>query len=76
VLLVNGGTEERGPITSTAGHTIMSRHRAVEIAKRLGNALVAPILPISPRRTGVSEAPHTRAAADAGQTCSRASSSP
>ena len=59
VLLVNGGTEERGPHNVLGGHTIMSRHRAVEIAKRLGNALVAPILPISPAATGVSEGTHT-----------------
>jgi creatinine amidohydrolase len=55
VLLVTGGTEERGPHNVLGGHTIMSRHRAVEIARRLGNALVAPILPISVAATGVSE---------------------
>jgi creatinine amidohydrolase len=59
VLLVTGGTEERGPHNVLGGHTIMSRHRSVEIAKRLGNALVAPILPISPAATGVSEGTNT-----------------
>ena len=59
VLLVTGGTEERGPHNVLGGHTIMSRHRAVEIAKRLGNALVAPILPIAVAATGVSEGTNT-----------------
>ncbi len=44
VLLVTGGTEERGPHNVLGGHTIMSRYRAIEIAKRLGNALVAPVV--------------------------------
>src|SRR5437764_10829083 len=47
ILLVAGGTEERGPHDVLGGHTIMSRYRAIEIAKKLGNALVAPVLPIS-----------------------------
>jgi creatinine amidohydrolase len=59
VLLVTGGTEERGPHNVLGGHTIMSRHRSIEIAKRLGNALVAPILPISVAATGVSEGTNT-----------------
>jgi creatinine amidohydrolase len=59
VLLVTGGTEERGPHNVLGGHTIMSRHRAVEIAKRLGNALVAPILPIAVAATGVNEGTNT-----------------
>src|SRR5713101_6120680 len=45
VLLVTGGTEERGPHDVLGGHTIMARRRAIEIAKQLGNALVAPVLP-------------------------------
>ena len=47
VLIITGGTEERGPHAVLGGHTIMSRHRGVEIAKRLGNALLAPVLPRS-----------------------------
>ena len=39
VLLITGGTEARGPHNVLGGHTIMSRHRGVEIARRLGNAL-------------------------------------
>lgn len=55
VLLVTGGTEERGPHDVLGGHTIMARNRAIEIAKKLGNALVAPVLPIAVGATGLRE---------------------
>jgi creatinine amidohydrolase len=55
VLLVTGGTEERGPHDVLGGHTIMARQRAIEIAKKLGNALVAPVLPIAVSATGLRE---------------------
>src|SRR5262245_39429002 len=55
VIVATGGTEERGPHDVLGGHTIMTRHRAVEIAKRLGNALVAPVLPIAVAATGLRE---------------------
>jgi creatinine amidohydrolase/Fe(II)-dependent formamide hydrolase-like protein len=55
VLVVTGGTEERGPHDVLGGHTIMSRYRAIEVAKRLGNALVAPVLPIAVSATGLRE---------------------
>jgi len=55
VLVITGGTEERGPHDVLGGHTIMSRHRGIEIAKRLGNALVAPVLPIAVAATGLRE---------------------
>src|SRR5713101_5464668 len=47
VLVLTGGTEERGPHDVLGGHTIMARNKGVEIAKKLGNALVAPVLPIA-----------------------------
>jgi creatinine amidohydrolase len=53
VLVITGGTEERGPHNVLGGHTIMSRHRGIEIAKKLGNALVAPVLPIAVAATGL-----------------------
>jgi creatinine amidohydrolase len=59
VLLVTGGTEERGPHNVLGGHTIMSRHRAIAIANKLGNALVAPVLPIAVAATGVAEGTRT-----------------
>src|SRR5947208_3280376 len=55
VLIVTGGTEERGPHDVLGGHTIMAHQRAVEIARKLGNALVAPVLPIAVSATGLRE---------------------
>jgi creatinine amidohydrolase len=55
VLVVTGGTEERGPHDVLGGHTILARLRAAEVAKRLGNALVAPVLPIAVAATGLRE---------------------
>src|SRR5919198_813671 len=55
VLIVTGGTEERGPHDVLGGHTIMARHHAVEIAKKLGKTLVAPVLPIAVQATGLRE---------------------
>ena len=48
VIIFNGGTEQRGPHAVLGGHTIMARATAPAIARRLGNALVAPVLPFSP----------------------------
>jgi creatinine amidohydrolase len=55
VLIVTGGTEERGPHDVLGGHTIMARHHAIEIAKKLGKTLVAPVLPIAVAATGLRE---------------------
>ena len=55
VLIVTGGTEERGPHDVLGGHTIMARRHAVEIAKKLGKTLVAPVLPIAVAATGLRE---------------------
>jgi len=48
VLIYNGGTEQRGPHAVQGGHTFMARKTAEAIARRLGDALVAPVLPFSP----------------------------
>ena len=48
VLIYNGGTEQRGPHAVLGGHTFIARRTAVDIARRLGNALVAPVAPFSP----------------------------
>jgi len=53
VLIVAGGTEERGPQDVLGGHTFIAHYNAVQVAKKLGNALVAPVLPITPNATGV-----------------------
>jgi creatinine amidohydrolase len=47
VLVYNGGTEQRGPHAVLGGHTLIARRASVEIARQLGNALVAPVLPFS-----------------------------
>lgn len=47
VLVFNGGTEQRGPQGVTGKHTFVARKLAKEIALKLGNAVVAPILPYS-----------------------------
>jgi creatinine amidohydrolase len=55
VIVATGGTEVRGPYHLLSGHTIMTRHRAIEVAKRVGNTLVAPVLPIAVAATGLRE---------------------
>ena len=47
VLVYNGGTEQRGPHAVVGGHSLIARRVSVEIARQLGNALVAPVLPYS-----------------------------
>ena len=47
VLIYTGGTEQRGPHAVLGGHTLVARRASVEIARQLGNALVAPVLPYS-----------------------------
>src|SRR5215813_4647988 len=59
VIIANGGTEERGPHDVLGGHTFMAHNKAIEIAKKLGNALVAPVLPIAVSATGLREDTNT-----------------
>jgi creatinine amidohydrolase/Fe(II)-dependent formamide hydrolase-like protein len=47
VIIVNGGTEQRGPQDVLGGHTIMGHNKGVELAKKLGNALSAYTMPFS-----------------------------
>jgi creatinine amidohydrolase/Fe(II)-dependent formamide hydrolase-like protein len=47
VLIYSGGTEQRGPHAVLGGHTLIARRAGVEIARQLGNALLAPVLPYS-----------------------------
>jgi creatinine amidohydrolase len=46
-LIYNGGTEQRGPQCVNGGHTLMGKYVALGIAEKLGNAIVAPVLPFS-----------------------------
>jgi creatinine amidohydrolase len=47
-LVYNGGTEQRGPQNVNGGHTLMARATVKAIARKLGNAIAAPVLPFSP----------------------------
>jgi creatinine amidohydrolase/Fe(II)-dependent formamide hydrolase-like protein len=47
VLVFNGGTEQRGPQGVAGAHNLVGRELAREIALKLGNAIVAPVLPYS-----------------------------
>ena len=47
VLVMNGGTEQRGPQNVNGGHTLMGRAVVKAVADKLGNAIVAPVLPFS-----------------------------
>ena len=55
VIIANGGTEARGPQNILAGHTVMSKHTAIDAAKIVGHTLVAPVMPIDVGATGVSD---------------------
>jgi creatinine amidohydrolase len=55
LILAVGGTEQRGPQNVLVGHTLMAHAKAIEIAKKLGNALVAPTLPFAMNAAGLSE---------------------
>jgi creatinine amidohydrolase len=46
-LVFNGGTEQRGPQGVTGAHTFVARALGKEIAEKLGNAVVAPVVPYS-----------------------------
>jgi hypothetical protein len=45
-LIVTGGVEDNGPYTSIDKHNVMWRATGESIARRLGNALVAPVIAI------------------------------
>ena len=44
LIFPTGGTEQNGPHMVLGKHNYIVKHNAGEIAKRLGNALVAPVL--------------------------------
>jgi len=47
-ILPTGGTEQEGPQLVTGTHNVVVRYAAGEIAKELGNALVAPVIAYTP----------------------------
>ena len=48
IILATGGTEQNGPHMVLGKHNMIIHHTAGEIAKRLGNALVAPVVAYVP----------------------------
>jgi creatinine amidohydrolase/Fe(II)-dependent formamide hydrolase-like protein len=48
VILATGGVEQNGPYLATGKHNYILRATTQVIARRLGNALVAPIVPFVP----------------------------
>jgi creatinine amidohydrolase/Fe(II)-dependent formamide hydrolase-like protein len=55
ILLVTGGTEERGPHDVLGGHNILAKNHATMAAKKLGKTLVAPVLPVAVNATGLNQ---------------------
>jgi creatinine amidohydrolase len=49
-LIMNGGTEQRGPQGVNGAHSLIVHKLGVEIALKLGNAIVAPVIPYSINR--------------------------
>ena len=48
VIIPTGGTEQNGPHMVLGKHNYLVRYKAGEVAKRLGNALVAPVVAYVP----------------------------
>ena len=46
-LFYTGGTEHRGPQNVNGGHNLMAKETVIEIARKVGNAIVMPIMPYS-----------------------------
>lgn len=48
VIVPTGGNQQMGPHMVTGAHNSIVRYSAGEIARKLGNALVAPVIPYAP----------------------------
>ncbi len=48
VIIPTGGTEQNGPHMVLGKHNYLVRHKAGEVARRLGNALVVPVMAYVP----------------------------
>jgi len=51
IILPTGGTEQNGPHMALGKHNVIVQYAAEQIARRLGNALVAPVLAYVPEGT-------------------------
>jgi creatinine amidohydrolase/Fe(II)-dependent formamide hydrolase-like protein len=54
-IVYNGSTEQCGPQDVVGGHSIIAKDTADSIARKLGNALVAPVLPFALNRADPSK---------------------
>ncbi len=48
VIIPTGGTEQNGPHMVLGKHNFLVKYKAGEVARRLGNALVAPVMAYVP----------------------------
>ena len=60
VIVPTGGTEQNGPHMALGKHNAIARFTAGEIARRLGNALVAPVLAYVPEGNAEPPTGHMR----------------
>jgi creatinine amidohydrolase/Fe(II)-dependent formamide hydrolase-like protein len=59
-IIYAGGIEQNGPHMSLVKHNLIARHVAGQIAERLGNALVYPVMPFSPAGDVTEKTGHMR----------------
>jgi creatinine amidohydrolase/Fe(II)-dependent formamide hydrolase-like protein len=59
-IIFAGGIEQNGPHMALAKHNVIARYVAGQMAERLGNALVLPIMPFSPAGDPVAKNGHMR----------------
>ena len=59
-IIVAGGIEQNGPHMALIKHNLISRYLAAQIAQRLGNALVYPIVPVSIAGDPITKTGHMR----------------
>jgi creatinine amidohydrolase/Fe(II)-dependent formamide hydrolase-like protein len=59
-IIYAGGTEQNGPHMALVKHNAIAQYAAGEIARKLGNALVYPIMPFSPAGDPIAKTGHAR----------------
>jgi creatinine amidohydrolase/Fe(II)-dependent formamide hydrolase-like protein len=59
-IIFAGGLEQNGPHMALIKHNVIARYVAGQIAERMGNALVYPIMPFSPAGDPVAKTGHMR----------------
>src|SRR6476660_7366486 len=59
-IIYAGGTEQNGPHMAIVKHNAIAHYAAGQIAEKLGNALVYPIMPFSPAGDPIEKIGHAR----------------